>query len=65
MERIFLGFGFGAIQAGLFIKEARDSRNFSRIVVAETDPNIYRMCREAFINESGKALIRRMPRKPK
>lgn len=40
MERIFFGFGFGAIQAGLFIKEARDSGNFSRIVVAETDPEL-------------------------
>lgn len=45
MNRTLVGFGFGAIQAGLFIKEARDSGNFSRIVVAETDPELVRAIR--------------------
>jgi len=31
------GFGFGPIQAGLFVKEARDSGAFRRIVIAEID----------------------------
>lgn len=33
--RTFVGFGFGAIQGGLFIYEAHRSGNFSRLVVAE------------------------------
>ncbi len=36
-EHIFTGFGFGPIQSGLFVKEAFQSGNFSRIVVAEID----------------------------
>ncbi len=36
-RHIFTGFGFGPIQSGLFVKEAYDSGNFSRIVVAEID----------------------------
>ena len=31
------GFGFGPIQAGLFVNEAFKSTNFERIVVAEID----------------------------
>ena len=31
----FVGFGFGAIQAGLFLYEAYRSGNFGRLVVAE------------------------------
>ena len=38
MEHIFVGFGFGPIQAGLFAKEARESGRFSKIVVSEVDP---------------------------
>lgn len=34
-DRTFVGFGFGAIQAGLFLFEAYASRNFKRLVVAE------------------------------
>jgi mannitol-1-phosphate 5-dehydrogenase len=34
---ILTGFGFGPIQAGLFIKEAFQTGNFSRLVVAEID----------------------------
>jgi len=37
---IFTGFGFGPIQAGLFVKEAFQSGNFSRIVAAEIDPEL-------------------------
>ena len=36
--RTFVGFGFGAIQAGLFVYEAWRSGNFSRLVVAEVVP---------------------------
>jgi mannitol-1-phosphate 5-dehydrogenase len=36
-SHIFTGFGFGPIQAGLFVKEAFGSGNFSRIIVAEID----------------------------
>lgn len=38
MDHVFVGFGFGPIQAGLFAKEARDSGRFSECVVAEIDP---------------------------
>ena len=37
MERTFVGFGFGAIQGGLFLPEACRSGNFSRLVVSEID----------------------------
>ena len=37
MEHIFVGFGFGPIQGGLFVNEAFRSGNFSRIVLAEID----------------------------
>ncbi len=36
-EHIFTGFGFGPIQGGLFVKEAFQSGNFTRIVAAEID----------------------------
>lgn len=39
-EHIFVGFGFGPIQSGLFAKEAFQSGNFSRIVVAEIDAEL-------------------------
>ena len=39
-ERIFTGFGFGAIQAGLFVYEAFRSGNFGRLVVAEVMPDV-------------------------
>lgn len=37
MEHVFTGFGFGPIQSGLFVNEAFQSGNFSRIVIAEID----------------------------
>lgn len=36
----FVGFGFGAIQAGLFLVEAQRSGAFSRLVVAEVMPDL-------------------------
>ena len=36
-QHVFTGFGFGPIQAGLFVSEAFTSGNFSRIVIAEID----------------------------
>jgi mannitol-1-phosphate 5-dehydrogenase len=39
-EHVFVGFGFGPIQAGLFAKEAFQSGNFRRIVVAEIDQRL-------------------------
>lgn len=38
--RCFLGFGFGAIQAGLFLAEAYRSERFDRLVVAEVLPEV-------------------------
>jgi mannitol-1-phosphate/altronate dehydrogenase len=39
-EHVFTGFGFGPIQGGLFAKEAFQSGNFTRIVVAEIDAEL-------------------------
>ena len=39
-KHAFTGFGFGPIQAGLFVKEAYQSGNFARIVVAEIDQGL-------------------------
>ena len=39
-EHVLVGFGFGPIQAGLFAKEAFESGNFRRIVVAEIDQRL-------------------------
>jgi len=39
-EHVFTGFGFGPIQGGLFAKEAFQSGNFKRIVIAETDAEL-------------------------
>jgi len=36
-DHVFVGFGFGPIQGGLFVNEAFRSGNFRRIVVAEVD----------------------------
>lgn len=40
MGRTFVGFGFGPIQAGLFLAEAHRSGNFDRLVVAEVLPEV-------------------------
>ena len=39
-EHILTGFGFGPIQGGLFVKEAFQSGNFTRLVVAEIDTQL-------------------------
>ncbi len=39
-SRIFVGFGFGAIQAGLFLYEGFRSEGFRRLVVAEVVPEV-------------------------
>ena len=46
-NRTFVGFGFGAIQAGLFLYEAFQSGNFSRLVVAEVLPEAVNAIRTA------------------
>ena len=38
--RTFVGFGFGAIQGGLFLYEAFQSGKFERLVVAEIVPEV-------------------------
>ena len=45
-KRTFVGFGFGPIQAGLFILEAVRSENFGRIVVGEVLPELVQAIRE-------------------
>ncbi|MFH0938303.1 MAG: hypothetical protein V1899_03350 [Planctomycetota bacterium] len=45
-KKKFVGFGFGPIQSGLFLYEARMSGNFSRLVVAEVDAEIVHAVRE-------------------
>jgi len=45
--KTFVGFGFGAIQAGLFLYEAFRSGNFGRLVVAEVVPEIVDAVRRA------------------
>lgn len=44
---VFTGFGFGAIQGGLFAYEAFRSGNFDRIVVAEIRPEVVHAVRRA------------------
>ena len=46
-DRIFVGFGFGAIQAGLFLFEAYYSRNFKRLVVAEVMDDVVAAVRQS------------------
>jgi mannitol-1-phosphate 5-dehydrogenase len=46
-NRTFVGFGFGAIQAGLFLYEAHRSRRFDRLVVAEVLPEVVAAVRKA------------------
>ncbi|NOU36789.1 MAG: hypothetical protein HOO88_08470 [Kiritimatiellaceae bacterium] len=47
MSRTFVGFGFGAIQSGLFLYEAFRSGNFDRLVVAEVVPDVVAAVRRA------------------
>ena len=45
--RTFVGFGFGAIQSGLFLHEAFQSGEFRRLVVAEIMPHVVSAVRSA------------------
>ena len=55
VPRTFVGFGFGAIQAGLFLAEAYLSRNFDRLVVAEVLPEVVAAVRAAGSSRSTSA----------
>lgn len=46
MNRTFVGFGFGPIQAGLFLYEAARSGAFDRLVVVEIQPDVVAMVRK-------------------
>ncbi|MCC7206159.1 MAG: hypothetical protein IT323_02570, partial [Anaerolineae bacterium] len=46
-SRTFVGFGFGAIQAGLFLYEAYQSGAFGRLIVAEVMPDMVHLLRGA------------------
>jgi mannitol-1-phosphate 5-dehydrogenase len=46
-KHTFVGFGFGAIQGGLFLYEAQRSGNFDRLVVAEVVPEVVAAIRNA------------------
>lgn len=46
-SRTFVGFGFGAIQAGLFALEASRSGRFSRIAIAEVRPDVVNAIRDS------------------
>ena len=46
-QHAFVGFGFGPIQAGLFLYEAFRSGSFGRLVAAEVLPGVVRAVREA------------------
>ena len=45
--RTYVGFGFGPIQAGLFVYEAFVSGNFGRLVVAEVLPEVVAAVRKS------------------
>ncbi len=46
MNAVFVGFGFGAIQAGLFVYEAFRTGRFKRLVVAEVAPELVESVRK-------------------
>src|ERR1035437_8405692 len=47
LPKTFVGFGFGAIQGGLFLYEAFRSGKFGRLVVAEVVPEVVTGVRRA------------------
>jgi mannitol-1-phosphate 5-dehydrogenase len=57
-DHVFVGFGFGPIQSGLFAKEAFESGNFKRIVIAEIDQKLVDAVRASggtyYVNIAGK-----------
>ena len=58
----FVGFGFGAIQGGLFLAEAFSSQSFSRLVVSEIDAELVNHVRRGggtyFSNIAGSTRLR-------
>jgi len=64
LSRTFVGFGFGAIQGGLFLPEAFRSGNFSRLVVSEIDAESVAALRAAggtyFCNVAGISSVERI-----
>lgn len=46
-KRVFVGFGFGAIQSGLFLFEAYRSGSYDRLVVAEVMPDLVNALRRS------------------
>ncbi|BBE20410.1 mannitol-1-phosphate 5-dehydrogenase [Aquipluma nitroreducens] len=46
-SKSFVGFGFGAIQSGLFLYEAMCSNNFKSFVIAEIDPALVNAVRNS------------------
>jgi mannitol-1-phosphate 5-dehydrogenase len=46
LSAVFVGFGFGAIQAGLFVYEAFRTRLFNRLVVVEVVPQLVESVRK-------------------
>ena len=44
---VFVGFGFGAIQGGLFVPEVYQSGNFDRIVISEVNQDLVRQVNDA------------------
>jgi mannitol-1-phosphate 5-dehydrogenase len=61
LSHTFVGFGFGAIQGGLFLPEAFRSGNFSRLVVSEIDAESVAALRAAegtyFCNVAGSSSV--------
>ena len=45
-KKNYLGFGFGPIQAGLFLREAVHSGNFNRMVIVEIQTEIIQALRK-------------------
>ena len=44
---VFVGFGFGAIQGGLFVPDVYKSGNFDRIVISEVNQDLVRQVNDA------------------
>lgn len=53
MKKSFVGFGFGAIQAGLFLYEAGAAGEFDKLTVAEVQPELV----EALRNSDGRFFL--------
>lgn len=51
-SRVFVGFGLGAIQSGLFLHEAYSAGNFDRLIASEVNPEVV-----AAIRKSGRCTV--------